>query len=162
MALYVLLVLVGLPILEIVLFIEVGGAIGLLPTLGIILLTAVFGVALMRWQGMRALDRLRASVETGGDPVGPIAHGALILVAGMLLVLPGFLTDTLGLLLLIPPVRALLIRWGASRATVRAATYVRRGPARGRPEAIEADYEVVDEPRPPVRRGGSGWTRPQA
>lgn len=164
MALYVLLVLVGLPILEIVLFIEVGGAIGLLPTLGIILMTAVFGIALMRRQGMRALDRLRASMETGDDPVGPIAHGALILVAGMLLVLPGFFTDALGLLLLIPPVRALLIRWGASRATVRAATYVRRGPggpARGRPETIEAEYEVIEEPRTQVRGGGSGWTRPQ-
>ena len=80
----------------------------------------------MRWQGLRALDRLRASVETGGDPVGPIAHGALILVAGMLLVLPGFFTDFLGLLLLVPPVRDLLIRLGASRMTVRAATYVRR------------------------------------
>ena len=86
----------------------------------------------MRWQGLQALDRLRASVQTGGDPVGPIAHGALILVAGVLLVLPGFFTDTLGLLLLIPPVRALLIRWGASRVTVRAASYVRGrgGPAR--------------------------------
>ena len=82
----------------------------------------------------------------------------------MLLILPGFFTDALGLLLLVPPVRGLLIRWGASRATVRAASYVRRrgrGGA-GRPETIEADYEVV-ETRPGARgeaRDGSGWTRP--
>jgi UPF0716 protein FxsA len=117
----------------------------------------------MRWQGMRALDRLKASVETGADPVGPIAHGALILVAGGLLVLPGFFTDFLGLLLLLPPVRALLIRHGASRVTVEAAGYVRRPgrpPGAGRAQTIEADYEVVEEPAPP--RGGppSGWTRP--
>jgi UPF0716 protein FxsA len=145
-----------------VLFIEIGGAIGLFPTLAIIFLTAIAGVALMRRQGMRALDRLRTSLETGDDPVGPIAHGALILVAGVLLVLPGFFTDCLGLLLLVPPVRTQLIRWGAPRATVQAATYVHRRPSgpRSRPETIEADYEVVDDPRP--RRGSSGWTRPQS
>ena len=162
MALLLFLIFIGVPILEIVLFIEVGGAIGLLPTLAIIFLSAIAGVALMRWQGMRALDRLRVSLETGQDPASPIAHGALILVAGVLLVLPGFFTDTLGLLLLIPPVRSLLIRRGASRVTVRAASYVDRRPtgARERPETIDADYEVVEDARP--RRGGSGWTRPQS
>ena len=85
MALGLVLIFVGLPILEIALFIKVGGAIGLLPTLGIILATGILGAAIMRWQGLRALDRLRASMETGADPVGPLAHGALILVAGVLL-----------------------------------------------------------------------------
>ena len=162
MAWGLILIFVGLPILEIALFIEIGGAIGLLPTLAIIVLTAVLGTAIMRWQGLRALDRLRRSMETGGDPTGPMAHGALILVAGVLLVLPGFSTDALGLLLLVPPVRALLIRWGASRATVEAATYVRRPgrPGGSRPETIEAEYEVVEEPRASDARGGSGWTRP--
>jgi UPF0716 protein FxsA len=165
MALWLVVIFVGLPILEIALFIKVGGAIGILPTLAIILGTAVLGTAMVRWQGLRALDRLRASVETGADPVGPIAHGALILVAGLLLILPGFFTDALGLLLLVPPVRAFLIRRGASRATVRAASYVRVRPGMrpGRPETIEADYEVVEDPEPRARgeaRGGSGWTRP--
>jgi UPF0716 protein FxsA len=157
MALGLFLIFVGLPILEIALFIEIGGAIGLLPTLGVILLTAVLGTAIVRWQGLRALDRLRASMETGGDPMGPIAHGALILVAGVLLVLPGFFTDALGLLLLVPPIRALLIRWGAPRATVRAASYVRRP---GPPVTIETDYEVVDDDFGRDARRGSGWTRP--
>jgi UPF0716 protein FxsA len=143
MGLVLILIFVGLPILEIALFIEVGGAIGLLPTLGVILGTAVLGAAIVRWQGLRALDRLRASVATGADPVGPIAHGALILVAGALLVLPGFFTDLCGLLLLVPPVRA--------------ASYVRPG-GMGRPDTIEADYEVVEDPGPRAR--GSGWTRP--
>ncbi len=135
MALLLFLIFIGVPILEIVLFIEVGGAIGLLPTLAIIFLSAIAGVALMRWQGMRALDRLRVSLETGQDPASPIAHGALILIAGVLLVLPGFFTDTLGLLLLIPPVRSLLIRRGASRVTVRAASYVDRRPPGARERA---------------------------
>ncbi|HRO10912.1 FxsA family protein [Amaricoccus sp.] len=166
MALWLILLFFVLPIIEIALFVEVGGAIGLLPTLAIIFLTALLGVAIMRWQGLRALDRLRASMESGADPgsdpVGPMAHGALILVAGGLLVLPGFFTDCVGLLLLLPPVRSFLIRRGASRVTVQAATYVRRsGPRPGTrppPETIEADYEVVEE-APPPRNGGSGWTR---
>ncbi len=159
MARLFLLILLGVPIIEIALFIKVGGAIGVLPTLGIVVATAIVGSALMRMQGMRALDRLRASAEAGGDPVGPIAHGALILVAGMLLILPGFFTDTIGILLLIPVVREQLIRWGASRVTVRAAGYVRPGPAPSR-EVIDADYEVIDEGGG-RRRGTSGWTRPQ-
>ena len=166
MAMGFILVFVALPILEIVLFIRIGGEIGLLPTLAIILFTGVAGVAIMRWQGMRALDRLRASIDTGDDPVGPIAHSALILVAGLLLLLPGFFADFLGLLLLLRPVRRLLIRRGASRVTVRAAGYVRRsghpqahgpGPGQRPPETIDADYEVVDEAQP---QGSSGWTRP--
>ena len=77
------------------------------------ILAAFAGLALIRWQGMQALGRLRASARRGADPVGPIAHGALIFVAGMLLLVPGFFTDALGLLLLVPAVRHRLIRWGA-------------------------------------------------
>ena len=149
MALWLFLIFVGLPILEIVLFIEVGGAIGLLPTLGIVLLSAVAGVALMRLAGDAGAgpaagepgDRRRpgrADRARGADPGGGGAAGA----AGVLH------RRARACLLLIPPVRALLIRWGASRVTVRAATYVRPaagGPARGRPETIEADYEVVED-----------------
>lgn len=117
----------------------------------------------MRFQGMQALARLRASLDQGRDPVGPIAHGALILVAGMLLLTPGFFTDAVGLLLLIPAVRQRLILWGASRVTVRAAGFVRpgrSGPA-PRDEAIETEYEVVED-GPPRRNGPSGWTRPHS
>ena len=159
---WLFLIFVGLPIVEIALFIKVGGAIGLLPTLALVVLSAVIGTALVRWQGMQALGRLKASLEAGGDPRGPIAHGALILVAGVLLITPGFFTDILGLLLLIPAVRAQLIRWGASKATVRAASFVRtRRPAPGPGDTIEAEYEIVDEGKP-RRQGRSGWTQPHS
>ncbi len=163
MGLWLFLIFVGLPIVEIALFIQIGGAIGLWPSLLIVLLSAVAGTAIIRLQGLRALDRLRTSMQDGGDPVGPIAHGALILVAGVLLLVPGFFTDAVGLLLLIPAVRAQVIRWGASRLTVQAASFVqtRRGPAPGPRDTIEADYEIVDEtPDQPRRQGNSGWTRP--
>jgi UPF0716 protein FxsA len=165
---WLFLIFVGVPILEIGLFIQVGGVIGLWPTLAIVVLTALAGTLLVRIQGLQALARLQESLERGGDPVQPIAHGALILVAGILLLTPGFFTDSLGLALLIPPVRAAVIGWGAARFAVQGAAFVRRGPRPGpgprpapRGETIDADYEIVDEGPPPRRRGSSGWTRPE-
>ena len=158
MALWFFVLILALPIVEIALFIQVGGAIGLWPTLGLVILAAVAGVALMRRQGLRTLERLTASLEAGGGPGEPLAHGALIFVAGLLLLIPGFFTDAVGLLLLLPPVRARLIGWGASRVIVRAAHMEARTGAPRRQETIEADYEVVDER--PARPGTSGWTRP--
>ena len=74
---------------------------------------------------LAALGRLEQAVSTGGDPVGPMAHGALKVVAGLLLLMPGFLTDALGLALLVPAVRRALVRRGAARVTVRATSYAR-------------------------------------
>jgi UPF0716 protein FxsA len=157
---WLFLIFFGVPIIEIALFINVGGLIGLWPTLGLVLLSAAVGATVMRSQGLQALARLQSSLEAGGDPVGPIAHGALILIGGMLLLTPGFFTDTLGLLLLVPQVRARLIRWGASRLTVQAATFVRTRRPRAPTDTIDAEYEIVDENDPPRRPGRSGWTRP--
>ena len=157
-----LLLFLTLPIVEIALFILVGGWIGLWPTLGIVIVSAVAGATLMRVQGMQTLDRLRARLEAGEDPSGPLFNGALLLVAGMLLLTPGFFTDALGLLLLLPPVRSALIRHAAGRLRGGAIVLVRQRPAprpaAGAAETIEADYEVLDDV-PPSERGASGWTR---
>jgi UPF0716 protein FxsA len=157
--LWLLLIFIGLPILEIALFIVVGGAIGVLPTLMLVVLAAAAGIGVIRMQGANALARLQAAIDRGDDPAGPIAEGAIKAVAGVLLVVPGFFTDAVGLLLLVPPVRRALMRRGAGRVTVRAATYARtRRPGAMRPpQTIDADYEIVGEqPRPP---GPSGWTQ---
>ena len=159
MGLWLFLIFVALPIVEIALFVVIGGEIGVLWTVTLVVLAAVIGFGVIRAQGLSALRRLQDSVDRGGDPVGPIADGALKVVAGLLLILPGFLTDALGLLLLLPPVRRALIGHGAGRMTARAAGYARsRRPA----EPIEVDYEIVGED--PARRppGGSGWTRPDS
>jgi UPF0716 protein FxsA len=156
--LWLFLIFVALPILEIALFILVGGAIGVLPTLMLVVLAAVAGLVVIRAQGLNALARLEAAIDHGDNPAGPIANGALKVIAGLLLVVPGFFTDALGLLLLLPPVRRALMRRGAARVTVRATAYARArraGPARPA-ETIDADYEIIGEqPRPPA----SGWTR---
>lgn len=160
LAFWLPLLFVALPIAEIATFIVVGGAIGVLPTIALVLLAVFAGVNVIRWQGLQTLGRLQASLDAGGDPTGPLAHGALVFIAGVLLVIPGFLTDVVGLFLLVPAVRSALIRHGAARTTVRVSTFGRRTRAPGPPaETIEADYEVVDEGSRP--RGNSGWTRPE-
>ncbi len=150
-----------LPIVEIALFIKVGGLIGVLPTILLVLLAMAAGAALIRRQGLRALDRLAADLENGRGDGDRVAHGALIVIAGFLLIVPGFFTDALALLLLIPPVRSQLIRWGASRLTVRAAGVVRRRPTpRGWEEPIDAEYQILDDEGLARRQQPSGWTRP--
>lgn len=160
--------LVFLPILEIALFIRMGDWIGLWPTLGLVVAAGVVGLSIMRRQGVNALNDLRRASETLDDPTIPVAHGALVMLAGLLLFIPGFFTDILGLLLLVPPLRDLLLRAAGRRVTVRS---WRAGPL-GDPRAsgrhprephrpdivIDGDYEEIDRPEPPPR-GGSGWTQ---
>ena len=76
---------VGVPLIEITLFIQIGGAIGLWATLAIVVLTALIGTTLVRAQGLQTLAELRGTMERGGDPSRPMAHGAMILVSGVLL-----------------------------------------------------------------------------
>ena len=94
------LILIIVPIIEITLFVQIGGAIGLGWTLLVILATAMLGARAIRRQGIDALARAQAQMATGKPPVGEIVHGVLILMAGIFLLTPGFMTDALGLLLL--------------------------------------------------------------
>jgi len=118
LARFFLLGLVLLPIVEIALFIKVGQTIGLLPTLALIISAAVLGGALLRWQGLSVLMQLRGNVAAGKLPGQTIADTALIGVAAVLLVLPGFLSDVVGLSLLMPPVRRWIYKTLAANFTV--------------------------------------------
>ncbi len=97
-----------LPLAEIAGFILVGQRIGLFPTLSLILLSAVAGIVLMRVQGFGVLTRLRQSGQEGRAPGKELLDAAMILIAGILLLIPGFLTDIIGLALFLPPVRSFL------------------------------------------------------
>ncbi len=103
------LLFVGVPLLELYLLIQVGSEIGALPTIGLSILTAVIGTFLVRVQGFSVLLRVREMLDRGEVPALEVLDGALLLIAGVMLLLPGFLTDALGFLLLIPPFRRLLI-----------------------------------------------------
>jgi len=103
-----LLLFLALPAVELVLLIEVGRRIGSLETVGLIILTGVIGASLTRSQGLGLLRRVRDDLEAGELPAGALLDGALILLAGALLITPGFITDATGFLLLTPAVRAWL------------------------------------------------------
>ena len=89
----------------IALFIQIGGEIGLLSTLGIVIATAFMGTYLVRKQGLSALSQLKNNIETLENPIAPLAHGIMILLAGALLLTPGFFTDAFGFSLLVPNIR---------------------------------------------------------
>ncbi len=148
---WLFLLFVSVPLIEIALFIKVGGLIGLWPTLAIVVITAFIGTLLMRTQGANALMRLRQSMERLEDPSEPLADGAMIIFAGALLLTPGFFTDAIGLLLLLPPVRRAVFRYVKARVHVQSFT-VSSGPGpepRESDDVIDADYEEI----PPSRRG---------
>ena len=102
---------VGVPILEIMLFIEVGGRIGLAPTIGVVILTAFAGTVLLRQQGLSTLRKAQAALEENRFPMDEVFDGLCLVIAGALLLTPGFFTDAVGLSLFMPPARALLRRW---------------------------------------------------
>jgi len=151
---WIFLALVIVPLIEIALFIEVGGWLGLWPTLAVVVLTALAGATLLRVQGLATIGDLRGRIDRGEDPSGPLAQGALILAAGLVLLTPGFFTDAVGLALLVPFVRTAIIRYLARRVVTVVTTggaERRRRPggehagrsARGG-QTVDADYEVVE------------------
>ena len=106
------------PIVEMYLLIEVGGYIGALPTIGLVMLTAVIGIALLRSQGLSTLTRGVGRLQRGEVPAREMAEGILLAVAGALLITPGFVTDAVGFGFLFPPGRAVVANWMLSRVTL--------------------------------------------
>ena len=108
MGLILLLLLIGVPTLEIFVFIEVGGTVGLFNTLAIVIITAAIGAYLLRSQGLSVLHRVQQNLAANQLPVNELFDGAFLLIAGVLLLTPGFVTDGVGFLLFMPPFRMLL------------------------------------------------------
>jgi len=160
MALFAL--FVAVPLIEIALFIQVGGWLGLWPTLAIVVLTAALGTFLVRQQGARAMGELRRSFGELRDPSEPLAHGAMILFSGALLLTPGFFTDAVGFALLVPGIRSSVFQ--ALRKRIRVQQFQMGGhrhdprPPPPTSGVIDADYEDVT-PTGSKGPGDSGWTR---
>lgn len=151
------LLFLALPLLEIAGFVVVGSEIGVLGTIGLVLLSAVVGSILLRVQGFGAMNRARAEIEAGRDPSRELANGAMIAFAGILLVLPGFITDIIGILLFLPPVRALAWRYFSKRVTFATdfRGFSQRGGAGGRGKTIdldEDDFSRQPDPNSPWRQ----------
>ena len=163
---WLLLAFIAVPLLEIGLFIQVGGFIGLWWTLLIVLITAFVGANLVKSQGAREMANLRGSFNDLRDPTEPLANGAMILFAGALLLTPGFFTDAVGFSLLIPQVRAAAFKYLKSKVNVQSFTMGgaenhqqhpqhRQGP---QDRVIDGDFEDVTQ-TDDTPRGPSGWTK---
>jgi UPF0716 protein FxsA len=151
MAYIILVFMIGVPLAEIAVFIEVGGRIGLWPTIATVVLTAMIGTALLRRQGLATLRKVQESLEQNRLPLAEVFDGLCLLAAGALLLTPGFVTDAVGFLLFFPPFRAAL-RLLAARYWISSGRVVFHnadpsapGPQNGRAgPTIEGDYQEID------------------
>ncbi|MDX5350152.1 MAG: FxsA family protein [Paracoccaceae bacterium] len=149
---WVLLGILAVPLIEIGLFVTVGGAIGLWPTLAWVLVSAALGLLVLKGIATTGSVQLGRDMREMADPLSPIAHRVMVVMAGGLLLLPGFFTDALGILLLIPPLRTLVIKLVGRRLAKRGVMT--------QTTVIEGEWEDVTPPghgnssAPP-----SQWTR---
>jgi UPF0716 protein FxsA len=159
---WALAIILSVPVIEIALFILVGGWIGVVPTLALVLLSVFAGVILIRGQGGRTAAMMRQGVLQADDPSEKIVHGAMIFLAAMLLIIPGFLTDAVGLVLLVPQVRRQAFASLRKRARVQGMAMGMRmdtPPSRGpQDRVIDAEFEEVEPPKTPTHQP-SGWTK---
>ena len=140
-----LLVFIAIPLLELAVLIRVGQHIGVAATIGIVVATAILGLLVVRREGLSMVTRARQALATGNPPIMPVAEGALVFLSGALLILPGLIGDSIGIVLLIPPVRRAVAVWALGRFATAGATRIR--------------IFTSGERRPDRRNGGSA--RPQ-
>jgi UPF0716 protein FxsA len=133
----------AVPLTEIAVFVLVGSKIGVLPTIGLVILTAAAGSILLRWQGFKALARIQSELAAHRVPGREMVQGVMVLLAGFLLLTPGFVTDTLGLLLFIPAVRDRVWRFLSARVNVQTfgTGFSQRAPARSEPGVVDLDED---------------------
>lgn len=151
------LIFIILPIAEMALLIKVGSIIGVLPTIGLVVLTATLGVWLMRLQGLATLARVQEKLRQGQIPETELLEGIMLLIGGALLLTPGFITDTLGFICLIPGLRQPIARWILRRGILGSVHVVGGQPQRGTPHehhtdmqghtTIEGEYQEDDRSR---------------
>lgn len=148
-----------LPLLEIAGFVIVGREVGALATVGLVLLSTIAGSLLLRHQGFGVMARVRTEMDAGRDPSRQLAHGAMIVLAAILLIIPGFITDIIAILLLLPPVRDLA--WRLLKNRIVLATSFSSGFRARRDKVIDlddSDYSREDD----FKRGpdhNSPWRR---
>ena len=152
MIVVLIIALVVVPLVELFVFVQVGQWIGYLEAIVVLLAFSVVGAYLVKREGLNAWRRAQAQLRAGEIPAAELVDGALILFAGALLLTPGFVTDLVGLLLLIPAMRFFPRRWARNHQVTRAggAVYGRVVDVRGRPRS-----------GPPIDvRGTAGPARP--
>jgi len=141
-----LLVFVAFPLVEIAVLIKVGQTIGFWPTIFALMAAAVLGILVVRQQGLSMVTRAFTAMSEGKPPIGPVLDGYALIVAGLLLIIPGLLSDAVGLILLIPPVRRLGIKWAISPFVVGGDAPDASGHGNApRTVVIEGSFERVED-----------------
>lgn len=136
-----------IPLLEIYLLIKVGGIIGAIPTVFMVVFTAVLGVLLLRHQGLYTLGKVQSALARGELPTAAMLEGVVLIISGALLLTPGFFTDAIGFLGLIPPLRRKLVLAVLERGIITS-IHQRpgpKGPDGQGPRTIEGDYRREDQ-----------------
>ncbi|MBO0663483.1 membrane protein FxsA [Jiella sp. MQZ9-1] len=137
-----------IPAMEIAVFIVVGNLIGLWPTLALVVVTAMLGSLLLKRQGLSTLQRIQAEISTGHVPGRELVDGVMIMAAGLLLLTPGLVTDTIGFLLFVPGIRNVIRSSLSKRVVVMAQNHTARGfagrPGEPRDGARQQAPDVVD------------------
>jgi UPF0716 protein FxsA len=143
---FLLLLFILVPFAEIYLLIEIGSVIGAPWTIFFVVMTAVIGAWLVRLQGLSALTRVQRSLDQGALPAVELLEGVFLLLAGALLLTPGFFTDAVGFALLTPVLRRGMVRYLLDRGLIRASGAVHsQRPSAGPGNTIEGEYRRVDE-----------------
>ncbi len=145
----ILLALLLAPFIEIAGFVWLGPYLGVAGTLAFVLISAFIGLSLLRSQGLAALTRLQREVDSGSAPLPAALDGALRIIAALLLIVPGFFSTALGLILLVPPIRAAAVAGAERRIAAGGSVWIVRtgGPRKPDPGVIEGDFrEVPTEP----------------
>lgn len=151
MFLLIVALVVVVPLAELYVIVNVGSAIGVLPTVALLLAISIIGSAIVKFEGLRVWQRFISHVRAGKVPEREIVEGACILLAGVFLLAPGFVSDVVGILLLLPPTRALAVRVVTRR--VRGSTRVIRATYDGR---IVDVTDIRDTSTEPDGRDGAG------
>ncbi len=132
------------PLIEIFLFIKIGAEIGALSTIALIALTAITGVALIRHQGLSTLQNVQRQMQQGQVPAAGLLEGIMLFFAGALLLTPGFFTDAIGFVILIPPIRKSLALWVLERSGTIVKMNPDQPPQPGAKNFIEGEFKNKD------------------
>jgi len=146
MFLLIIALVVVAPLLELYVIVQVGGQIGLLPTVALLIAVSAVGTSLIKREGIKVYREFVAAIQRGEEPAEQLVHGVCLLGSGVLMLAPGFVSDIVAIALLVPPIRALIVRLvlrrSSAKVTVIRAT--RSGPIVEVKGQITTSQDVID------------------
>jgi len=133
-----------IPFIEIYLLLQIGGIVGVFPTIILVVSTAIIGAGLLRQQGLATWQRFQDNLQKGEIPAYEMVEGPILLVGGALLLTPGFFTDIIGFACLIPPVRKRIAQYIIEKRLVQAGVAPQQQKAKAQPGVIEGEFKRDD------------------